>query len=153
MGLREELTRDLVAAQKGGDALRRNTIRQILNGIKNREIETRAELADDDIQAVIARLVSQHNDSIAHFEHGGRADLVEQETAERRILEHYLPPPLSDDELNSLIDDAIAEAGAQEPRQMGAVMKALMPKITGRADGKVVSERVKARLAGNAGAT
>ena len=151
MGLREDLTKGLVAAQKSGDVIRRNTIRQILNEVKNREIDARAELKGSEIHAVVAKLVSQHKDSIAQFEKGGRADLVEKESAELEILKGYLPPPLTDDELDALITSAIEKTGAEGARQMGVVMKELKADIAGQADGKTVSEKVKARLATLAG--
>ena len=151
MGLREDLTQDLIAAQKSGDTARRSTIRQILNEVKNREIESRAPLSDGDMHAVVAKLVSQHNDSIAQFKQGGRTDLVEKESAERAVLEGYLPPPLTDQALDTLITAAIDATDAHGPKQMGAVMKALKADTAGRADGTIVSAKVKTRLVQLAG--
>jgi len=147
MGLLADLKENLVAAQKSGDGLRRDTLRQIINTVRNREIDSRSELSDSNIHAIIAKLVNQHKDSIAQFEKGGRADLAENEAAELAILSEYLPPQLTDEELDSMVAEAIEKTGATDMKQMGAVMKELKDSVTGRADGKTVSEKVKAKLA------
>jgi uncharacterized protein YqeY len=103
-------------------------------------------LTDDEIVETVRSLIKQRKDSIEQFDKGGRQDLVDKETAEVAILEVYLPQQLSRDEIETLVRSAIAESGAQGAKDMGKVMKALMPKLGGRADGKLVSELVKAGL-------
>ena len=97
---------------------------------------------------MLAAMVKQRRDSIEQFEKGGRLDLVEKETAELKVVQKFMPQPFSEADLEAAIDKAIAETGAAGPKDMGKVMKALMPVISGRADGKAVSEKVKMRLAG-----
>src|SRR5690606_30879940 len=101
---------------------------------------------DAGIVQVISSEIKKRRDSIAEYEKGGRADLVEKEQAELKVLQSYLPEQLSEAEVERLVDEAIAATGAQGPRDMGPVMKALQPKIQGRADGKMVSEKVKQKL-------
>ncbi|MGH2726647.1 MAG: GatB/YqeY domain-containing protein, partial [Actinomycetota bacterium] len=116
--------------------------------VKNTEVEKRHELADDEVLEVITKEAKRRRESIEAFEQGGRDDLVAKESAELSVLESYLPARLGDDELAALVDEAIAETGASTPKQMGEVMKALIPKLRGRADGAQVSAVVKSKLGG-----
>ncbi|GAK57357.1 GatB/Yqey family protein [Candidatus Vecturithrix granuli] len=146
MSLKEQLTQDMKTAMKQKEQIRLSIIRLVRSAIKNREIELGKDLEDDDVLKVMATLVKQHKDSIEQFEKGGRTDLVEKEQAELDILETYLPKQLTEAELSALIQEAIREVGATSAKEMGKVMKALMPKIQGRADGKLVSQLVKDQL-------
>ena len=148
MGLRERLDEDLKAAMRQKDPLRLNTIRGLKSAVKYREIELMKTLDDAGILGVIASEIKRRRDAVEQYHAGGRQDLVEKEEAESRILHGYLPQQLSTAELEAKVDEVIAQVGAQGPKDMGAVMKALLPDVQGRADGKVVSELVKQRLAG-----
>jgi uncharacterized protein len=144
--LREKIADEMRAAMKAREQARVSTLRMLMTAIKNAEVEKLHELSDDEVLDVIAREAKRRRESIEAFEKGGRSDLVDKETAELRVLEAYLPDKLSDEELTALVDQAVAETGASSPKQMGEVMKALMPKIRGRADGAQVSALVKAKL-------
>jgi uncharacterized protein YqeY len=147
MSLRERLTDEMKGAMKSRDELRLSTIRMIRSTVKNREIELKHELDDPAICEVIASLVKQRRESIRLFAQGGRDDLVEKEEKELAELLGFLPPQLERAELEELIIKVIAECGAQGAKEMGRVMKALAPQVAGRADGKVVAEVVREKLA------
>lgn len=136
------------AAMKAREQERVDTLRMLMTAVKNAEVERGRELADDEVLELAAREAKRRRESIDAFEKGGRTDLVERERAQLAILETYLPAELSDDELNAFVDDAIRESGASSAKEMGAVMKALMPKVKGRADGTRVSAAVRAKLGG-----
>jgi uncharacterized protein YqeY len=148
MALRERLDEDLKAAMRQKDPLRLNTIRGLKSAVKYREIELMKTLDDAGILGVIASEIKRRRDAMEQYQAGGRQDLVEKEEAESRILHGYLPQQLSQAELEAKVDEVIAQVGAKGPKDMGAVMKALLPEVQGRADGKVVSELVKQHLAG-----
>jgi len=140
------LAEDLKAALKGGDRLRTSVLRLLCALIKNREIEKRGELDDSEIlQAVIASC-KLRKEAIEQYAKGGRDDLAAKEEAEFKLLEAYLPPPLSPEELRKKIEEALAASQASSLKDMGKVMALLMPEIAGRADGKVVSQMVKDAL-------
>jgi len=147
MSLRDRLTEEMKGAMKARDDLRLSTIRMIRSAVKNREIELRREFEDREIIEVIASLIKQRRESIRLFMQGGRIDLVEKEEKELATLLEFLPPQLEQAELEELVLKAIAECGAQGSKDLGKVMKALAPQVAGRADGKVVAEVVKTRLA------
>jgi hypothetical protein len=147
MGLRERLDEDLKAAMRQKDPLRLNTIRGLKSAVKYREIELMKSLDDAGILGVVASEIKRRKDAVEQYQAGGRPDLVEKEEAESRLLQAYLPQQLSAAELAAKVDEVIAQVGAQGPKDMGAVMKALLPQVQGRADGKAVSELVKQRLA------
>ncbi len=136
---------------RSGDALRRDTLRMAENAIYNAEKRDRRAYSDDELALVIGREVKTRRESIEAFEKGGRADLAAREAAEIAILTGFLPEQLSDDEVSSLVGEAIAATGASSPRDMGKVMGWLSPKTRGRADGRRVSELVTQALAGLAG--
>jgi uncharacterized protein len=148
MALKERLEADLKDAMKGRDALRTSTVRMLKSAIKYREIELMKPLDDAGIQAVVGSEIKRRKDSVEQYRNGGREDLASKEEAEIAILQQYLPAPLSTEELGKIVDEAIARAGAQGPRDMGKVMKEVLPAVQGKADGKAVSELVKAKLAG-----
>jgi len=144
--LRDSIANDMREAMKAREPVRVGALRMLMAAVKNTEVEKLHELSDDEVLEVIAREAKRRRESIEAFEKGGRTDLVDKESGELAVLEAYLPEKLSDDELAGLVDQAIAETGASTPKQMGEVMKALMPKLRGRADGTQVSAMVRARL-------
>ena len=148
MGLKEQIQGDMKKAAKERNSLALSALRMALAAIKNKEIEARGEIGEDAVLKLLATMVKQRKESIELFERGGRSDLAGQEAAEIAVLEAYLPRPLSGDEVESLVRESIAAAGAKSPSDMGRVMKELMPKVAGRADGKTVNEIVRRLLAG-----
>jgi uncharacterized protein YqeY len=146
MALKATLKTDLAAAAKARDKLRLSTLRMLLAALHNREIEARRELTDAEALDTVGKLIKQRQDSALQFRGGGRVDLAEKEEAEIGLLSGYLPVPLGPAELAAKVDEAIAKAGARSPRDMGAVMKLLLPEIAGRADGKTASQMVQERL-------
>ena len=137
---------------RSGAALRRDTLRMVESAIYNAEKRDRRTYADDEVVAIIAREVKTRRESVEAFRGAGREDLATKEEAEIAILTEFLPEPLGDDEISALVDEAIAATGAVGPRDMGKVMGWLSPRTRARADGKVVSGLVTARLAAVAGA-
>lgn len=149
MSLNEQVAADLTAAMKAKDAARLSALRMLKAAVMNKEVEKGRTLEDAEVQQVIASLVKQRRDSIEQFEKAGRTDLVEKETGEVRILEHYLPPAVSQEEIDAAVAAAIAETGASSLKDMGKVMKAVMPKLAGKnVDGKAVNEAVRRTLGG-----
>jgi uncharacterized protein len=147
MQLRERLQTEMKGAMKSRDALRLSAIRMVLSLVKNRDIELRRELNDAEITETVATLCKQRRESIRLFKEAGRQELVDKEEAELKLMQEFLPQQLTREELESLVDKAIAETSATSGKDMGKVMKALMPHVSGRADGKLVSEVVKEKLA------
>jgi len=148
MSLKDKILQDMKEAMKARDQLRLSTLRLLVSQIKNREIDAKGELKDDEVLALIRKEVKQRLDSISQYEKGGRQDLADKERAEMEILKAYLPEELSREALLAIIDEAISATGATSPKDIGKVMKEVMPKVKGRADGKVVNELVRKRLAG-----
>jgi hypothetical protein len=148
MALKEQLDQDLKAAMREKAQLRLATIRMLKSAIKYREIELMKPLDDAGVLSVIASEIKRRRDSVEQYRAGNRADLADKEEAEIALLQVYLPQQLSADELRAKVDEAVAKVGAQGPKDMGAVMKALLPEVQGRAEGKAVSDMVKARLSG-----
>lgn len=146
MGLRERIDADLKEALKSGAKEKVSTLRMLNAALKNKQIDKRRPLTEEEVVETVRSLIKQRKDSIEQFARGGRQDLVDKETAEAAVLEVYLPPQLSRQEVEAMVRDAVAQTGAQGPRDMGKVMKALMPMLAGRADGKLVSELVKNAL-------
>ncbi len=146
--LKDKLTADMKAAMKAKDKARLGTIRLALSEIKQREVDSREELDDTAVLAVIDKMIKQRRDSANQYTEGGRADLAEVELAEVAVLQAYLPAQLSAAEIDALIEEAVAATGATGMQQMGAVMGILKPKAQGRADMGAVSKKVRARLAG-----
>jgi uncharacterized protein YqeY len=151
--LRERIQTDITTAMRSGEELRRDTLRMAESAIYNAEKRERRTYSDDEVAAVIAREVKTRRESVEAFTKGGRNDLAAKEAAEIEILSGYLPEQLSEAEIASLIEEAIAATGASGPRDMGKVMGWLSPKTKGRADGKLVSQQVSAALARAAGGT
>ena len=148
MGLKEKLQGDLTEAIRSRDELTSGTIRMLLAAIQVEEVagkEART-LSDDEIIKVLSREGKKRREAVDAFKDAGRADKAEQEAKEGEVILKYLPAQLSEDEIKKIVADAVAEAGATTPQQMGAVMKIVQPKVAGKADGGLVSSLVKAAL-------
>jgi hypothetical protein len=146
VGLEERLVDEMKQAMKANDKLRLSTIRMIRTAIKNKEIEQRKKLDEDVILKVIQGMVRKGEESIEQFKLGGRMDLVEKETKEIEILKSYLPKPLGQEEILEIIDQTIEETHALSLKDLGKVMKSVMPKLGGRAEGALINQLVKERL-------
>lgn len=146
MSLLDKLDEDLKKAMKASDRLRLSALRLVKAAVKNQQIEKRQPLSDEDIFSVISTLAKQRKESIEQFSKAGREDMAEQERQELQILQSYMPQQLSHEAVEALILQAIQEASASSEADMGRVMKILMPRIKGVADGKQVSSRVKELL-------
>jgi uncharacterized protein YqeY len=146
MSLKEVLQQDLKTAMKEKDSLRKNVIIMTRSGILQIEKDKKIDLDDEGVIEVIAKGAKQRKDAIPEYEKGNRPDIVESLQKEIDILMSYLPQQLSDDEVSRIVSDTIVEVGAQSARDMGKVMSALMPKVKGRADGKLVNIIVKQQL-------
>ena len=144
--LKQQITDAMKAAMKGGDKARLAVVRLMLAAVKQREVDERIELDDSQVLAVLDKMVKQRRDSIQQYGDAGRDDLVAQEAAEIEVIQEFLPKALSDDEINAIIEAAIAETGADSMRDMGKVMGIVKPQVQGRADVGQVSGRVKQRL-------
>jgi uncharacterized protein YqeY len=149
MSLADTVNTDIASAMKAREAVRLSALRMLKAAIMNKGVEKGRDLEDAEVLQVVASLVKQRRDSIEQFSQAGRTDLVDKETAEIAVLEHYLPPAASAEEIEAAVAAAIAETGAASPKDMGKVMKAVMPKLAGKsADGKSVNEAVRRKLAG-----
>jgi hypothetical protein len=148
MGIPERLDEDLKTAMKSRDDLRVQVLRMLKSDLRYKKIELARELTDEDAIAVLSSSVKKRRDSIEEFRRGGREDLATAEAAEITIIQGYLPEQLSEEEVYALVDKAIAQTGARTIKDLGAVMKILMPDVRGRADGKIVNTAVRARLEG-----
>jgi len=146
MGLEERLVEEMKQAMKSNDKAKLSTIRMIRSAVKNKEIDLRKPLDDDAIFRVIQGMVKKSEESIEQFKTGGRMDLVEKETKEIEIMKSYLPQPLSREEILKVIDQTIEETKASSLKDLGKVMKTVMPKLGGKVDGAVVNQLVKERL-------
>ena len=147
MSLKDQLKDQQKLAMLARDKTRLGAIRLLMAEIKQREVDSRIELNDEDILAVVTKMVKQRRDSISQFEAAGRQDLADKESAEILVLQEFLPQQLTADEIAALIEQAITESGAAVMADMGKVMAVLKPKIQGRADVGAVSAQVKTRLA------
>jgi uncharacterized protein YqeY len=146
MGLEERLVEEMKQAMKSNEKLRLSTIRMIRTSVKNKEIEVRKKLEDEEILRVIQGMLRKSEESVEQFRAGGRMDLVEKETQEMEILKSYLPQSLSREEILKVIDETIQENQASSLKDLGKVMKSVMSKLAGKADGKLINQLVKERL-------
>lgn len=146
MTLKEQLRADLKHAMRQKDEVRKRTLRMALAAIKNREIEVRGELSDADVVVILHKEAKQRRETLDELAQVDRPDLVAAEQAELKVLTEYLPQQLSREEIADLARQVIADLGAEGPRQMGQVMGTLMPRLKGRADGKLVNEVVRGLL-------
>lgn len=149
MGYIERIQSDLTAAMKGKDELRLSVLRMVKSALKNKEVEKMRALDDLESLQILQTLVKQRRESIEQFTKGGRKDLADKEAQEIAIIEEYLPAAPTDEEMHRAIEGAMADEGADSPKQMGAVIKAAKARLEGKTvDGKVLSDRVRARLSG-----
>ena len=146
MTLKKKMDQEMILATKAKDKIRLSALRLLKSGLHNREIDLKRELNEAEFLQLLSAMVKQRKDSIEQFEKGGRTDLVEKEEAELKVIQEFMPTPMSETELDAMIAEAIRETDAASVRDMGKVMATLMPKVTGKADGKMVGEKVKARL-------
>ncbi|WP_069649309.1 GatB/YqeY domain-containing protein [Caloranaerobacter ferrireducens] len=146
MSFKERLMADLKASMKNKDKIRKDVITMVRAAIKQKEVDERIELSDEDIIELIAKQVKQKKDALKDFEKGGRQDLVELTQKEIDILMEYLPEQLSEDEIDEIVKAAIEEIGASTMKDMGKVMSYVMPKVKGRADGSLVNKIVRQYL-------
>jgi uncharacterized protein YqeY len=146
MSLKERIQQDVKDAMRARDKERLATIRLITAAIKQREVDERIELDDEQVLLVLDKMCKQRRESISQFEKAGRDDLIAQEVSELDIIQGYLPEQLDDDEIGALIDAAMADTGASSIKDMGKVMGQLKPKLQGRADMAAVSAMIKSRL-------
>lgn len=146
MTLKETLSEDMKSAMRAKDSEKLATIRLINAAIKQREVDERIELGDDQVLSVIEKMIKQRKDSITQFEAGGRQDLADKEKSEITVLAAYMPAQMSEAEVQAEVATAVTQAGASGPQDMGKVMAVLKPKLAGRADMNAVSALVKAAL-------
>ncbi len=146
--LKERIQEDMRKAAKERDSLALSALRMAIAAIKNREIEARGEIGDDVVAKLLGTMIKQRREAIDLYVKGNRPELAEKETKEIAVLEAYLPQGLSAAEVESLAREAVAAVAAKSQADLGKVMKALMPKVAGRADGKLVNEVVRRLLAG-----
>ncbi len=146
MNLKTRLTEDMKTAMRAGDKARLGVIRLINAAIKQREVDERVELDDDQVLAVLEKMLKQRRDSVKQYDDAGRTDLADTERAEMTVIETYLPAQLDEAEVDALLETVIHETGASSMRDMGKVMGLLKQRAAGRADMAVLSQKVKARL-------
>ena len=146
MDINAKLNEEIVVAAKTKDKIRLSAIRMLKAALHNKEIDLMRPLNESEILQILSAIVKQRKDSIEQFAKGGRNDLVEKEEAELKVVQEFMPAQMSDEEVETVIKKAIAEVGAVSVKDMGKVMKILMPQLTGKADGKAVGEKVKAFL-------
>ncbi len=146
MSLKEQIVQDIKDAMKARDKQRLGTLRLLSAAIKQKEVDDRVTLSDADITAIITKMIKQRKDSAEQYQQAGRDELAEQERYEISVLEGYLPEPLSEAELDAVIQATVHETGASSMADMGKVMNALRPKIAGRADMSAASAKIRALL-------
>lgn len=147
MSLKERIVKDMTAAMKSQEALRLSTLRMVKAAVMNREIEKGGELSDEELTKILQTLVKQRRDSVEQYEKAAREELAAKERAEIVVIEEYLPQAATREEIESAVAAVIAETGAASMKEMGAVMKGVQARLSGRnADGRTVSEIVKQKL-------
>ena len=149
MSLKEDLMADLKAAMKAKDKTRKDTITMVRAAIKQKEVDEKKDLSDDEVLSIISKQVKEKKNSIEDFAKGGRQDLIDATRAEMDILYGYLPKQLSEDELRDLVAETISRLDIHDKKDMGKVMKDLMPKVKGRADGKTINRLAQELLEEN----
>lgn len=148
MELKADIQNSMKSAMKSGDKITLESLRLALAAIKNEEIKARRELTTEEIRRTISSLCKQRSEAIEMFQKAGRSDLVQKEQADLKVLQRFLPQPLTDEEIKLVICSAIRESGAQGVQDLGRVMKQVMPKVSGRSDGKRVNELAREILLG-----
>lgn len=145
--LKTQISEDIKTAMKSKDTPRLETLRFLQAAIKNREIEIRPNtINDEEVVSVLKKMIKQRKESIEQFQNAGRQDLADKETAELKYIEHYLPQQLSKEQIESIVAKVVADLGVTSVKDMGRVMKEVLAKTGGNADGKLISEAVKSRL-------
>lgn len=148
MSLKEKLKEDLKTAMKAKDTVKLSSIRMANSAIRNKEIEVKRELEDSEIEALLASEVKKRREAMEQYKNAGREDLAQKEEAEMAVFMSYMPEQMSEEDLRKIVRETIGETGASGMKDMGAVMKAIMPKVKGRADGSAVNRLVKEELGG-----
>jgi len=146
MSVSEKIAADYKDALKAGDKNKVSVLRMLKASMKNKEIEKKAPLSDEEVQAILMSFVKRSKESIEQFSKAGREDLVEKEKEESLVVQGYLPKQIDEDELRRIVKDVVSEEKASGPKDMGKVMKAVMARVKGQADGKLVSKIVKEML-------
>ena len=146
MDTQRQIESDFKDAMRAGDDMRKRTYRMVLSAIKLAEIDKGKSLEEPDVLVILQKEIKSRRESIADAERADRADIVAESESEIKILEVYLPQPLTQDEIEAMANEAITEVGATSPKEMGKVMKVLMPRVQGRADGSQVSQIVRQLL-------
>nr|WP_314278496.1 GatB/YqeY domain-containing protein [uncultured Peptostreptococcus sp.] len=146
MSLKEKLQEDLKSSMKNKDTIKKSVVTLIRAAIKQQEVDKRIDLDDDAIIDIISKQLKQRNDSLAEFEKANRQDLIDETKSEIQVLEGYLPQQLSEEELEKIVIETIAEVGATSMKDMGKIMATIKPKTAGRADGRKINELVKKNL-------
>ena len=141
-----KLQEEMKAAMKSGDKDKLSTIRMLISEIKKVQIDSKKELSDEEIISILQKYIKQRKEAYAQYEQAGRKDLAEKELKEIEIVQQFLPPPLSEEELNKIVEETIQEVGASSIKDMGKVVKAVMDKVKGRAEGSLISKIVKEKL-------
>ena len=144
--LLEQLQKEMKEAMKSGDKEKLSVIRMLISEIKKVQIDSKKELTDQDIIKILQKYAKQRKEAIQQYKNANRPDLAEKEQKELEIVEQYLPQPLSNEELEKIIDETISELGASSMKDMGKVMKAVTEKVQGRAEGSVISQIVREKL-------
>lgn len=146
MSLKEKLADDLKAAMKNKDNVRKNVVQMVRAGVLQVEKDNKVTLDDEGVLEVIAKQLKQRRDSLPDYEKSGREDLIAELKAEMDVLMGYLPEQLTEDELRVIVEQAVADTGASSMKDIGKIMSSVMPKVKGRADGKMINEIAKAIL-------
>lgn len=147
MSIKQQVMTDMKDAMKAKDQLKLSTLRMLNSAIKNKEIEVRPnEISDQEVISVVKKLVKQRQEAMEQFRAGGRDEMADKEAAEAKVLEIYLPPQLSEEQITKIVEEVIAATGASSMKDMGGVMKQVNEKCEGAADGKLVSQIVKSKL-------
>jgi uncharacterized protein YqeY len=146
MDIRKQVSDAMIKAAKAKDKETLSTLRMVTSALHNREIDLKDQFGEQEILQVLSSMIKQRKDSVEQFKQGGRLELAAKEAKEIEVIQGFMPEQLSEEEIHAQIEQAIEEAGATSIRDMGKVMKLLMPRVTGKADGKVVGEAVKVRL-------
>jgi uncharacterized protein YqeY len=146
MELKEKINKKLIEAMKSGDNLTKTTLRGVMAGIKQFEIDKRIDIKDTDVLSILQKEMKSRKESISDAQKAERSDLITEYEAQAKVIELFLPPPMSEEELTKIIEAAVQESGASSPADMGKVMQLVMPQVKGKADGKKVNEIVRSKL-------
>ena len=146
MSLKEQINEDMKSAMRSKDSARLGAIRLLQSALKQKEVDERVDLNDDDVLVIIDKMLKQRRDSIDAFKKAERNDLVEKEEFEVSVLQEYMPEPFSDNEISNIIDQAIKNLGSLTMKDMGAVMSAVKPELSGKANMADVSQKIKSKL-------